>query len=230
MAPSSNAPAPVLVLPAESARADAPRVEVADDPAVRSVLRAHAVHARRSRQIGGVTLLVAGAATAGAGLLADLEYDQEYGKVLWIGGAALGVSGLLSLFKTSPMEALEAESAAMSPASLHANWAAMADAARRARKISGVVGMSLGVIAGGAGGLIAAGVGDMERGAKQDWSIALISVGGALLGSGLTSFLVDSDVEVGYRAAYGSEPGKMQLSFGLSPTPGGAAGGVSARW
>lgn len=175
-------------------------------------------------------MLVTGATSVGAGLLADLEYDQPYGKVLWIGGAAIGVSGLLGLFKSSAMESFEAEASTMSPTALRVNWAALANSARRSRQISGGVFTLLGVAVAGVGGLIAAGVGDFDRNDKQTWSIALLSVGGALFGSGLSSLLIDSDIELGYRAAYGSDPNQFRISLGVTPTLGGAAGGVSARW
>ena len=255
-APPVVAPAPVLpaepapAAPAEPAPAApgaaapvapyAPALGVAEptvaapseeDRATRQVLQAHAGRARSSRRVGGVAMLLSGAGLVGGGLLADLEYDQTYGQVLWIGGAAVGAAGLLSLLKSSPIESLADESGTMSAGSIRANWASMASAARSTRKVSGVVSMALGGAAVVAGSLFAGGVGNLDREDQRDWTVAFFVLSGSLIGGGLSSLLVESELETGYRSAYGTEASKpFALSFGASPTRGGAAAGVSAVW
>lgn len=226
---------PAVAVPMEPAVVVVPQPVVAppaeDDRAARQVLQAHADRARTSRRIGGVAMLLSGAGLVGGGLLADLEYDQTYGQVLWIGGAAVGAAGLLSLFRSGPLESLAAESGTMSAASIRVNWAAMASSAKSTRKVSGVVSMALGGAAVVAGSLFAGGVGNLDRADQQDWTVAFFVLSGGLIGSGLSSFFVESDLETGYRSAYGAEASKpISLSFGAAPTRGGASAGISAVW
>ncbi|RYZ63357.1 MAG: hypothetical protein EOP08_11055 [Proteobacteria bacterium] len=157
------------------------------------MLQAHAGRARSSRRVGGVAMLLSGAGLVGGGLLADLEYDQTYGQVLWIGGAAVGAAGLLSLFKSSPIESLADESGTMSAGSIRANWASMASTARSTRKVSGVVSMALGGAAVVAGSLFAGGVGNLDREDQRDWTVAFFVLSGSLIGGGLSSLLVESE-------------------------------------
>jgi len=200
-----------------------------DDRRARDTLKVFGEQERSQRMVGGFALLLTGAGSVGAGLLADLEYDESYGQPLWIGGAALGASGLLSLFKAGPIEDLATQSAGLSAPLLKDEWAKRASTAATSRQISGWVGIGLGVIAGGAGAAVASGVGDLQESEKESWSVALIAIGGALLGGGVGSLLVESQAEVGYRAAYGTlKPSSISLR--LAPSSGGGLGGLQGRF
>ena len=91
--------------------------------------------------------------------------------------------------------------------------------------------MGLGALSIGGGAAIAAGLGDLDRTAKQDWTTVLVVFGGALIGQGLLSLLVESPFETSYRTAYGSDSSVHEaLSLNIAPTLGGAAVSLHAAF
>jgi hypothetical protein len=83
----------------------------------------------------------------------------------------------------------------------------------------------------GGGAAIAAGLGDLERPAKQDWTTVLVVFGGALIGQGVVSLLVESPFETSYRTAYGTDSSAHEaLSVNIAPTVGGAAVSLHAAF
>jgi len=205
----------------------APHVRAQDQsapPDAKRVLLQLAEHERSARYASAYSMFIGGAAAISAGLIADFAYDRGYGRVVWIAGAVIEVGGVVSLLVTQPFERMAAEADAWSPSQLQSEWSRRALTARQARKIGGVVGLSLGALAIGGGAAIAAGLGDMEREPKQDWTTTLIVFGGAMMGGGVTSLLVESPFEASYRVAYGSEPGETEpVKLSVAPMPGGAA-------
>jgi len=205
----------------------APRASAQDQPATpdaKRVLVQLAEHERSARHAGAYSMFIGGAAAVTAGLIADFGYDRGYGRVVWIVGAVAGLGGVVNLLMAQPFERMAAEADAWSPSQLQSEWSRRALTARKARKIGGIVGLSLGALAIGGGAAIAAGLGDMERESKQDWTTTLVVFGGAMMGSGVTSLLVESPFESSYRIAYGSEPGETEpVMLSIAPTPGGAA-------
>lgn len=207
----------VLLCATTSARAQEPQ-------SPKRVLVQLAEQERAARHASAYSMIIGGAATITAGLVADFAYDRGYGRVIWIVGAAAELGGLMSLLIARPFERMAHEADAWSPSQLQSEWSRQALTARKARHIGGVFGLGLGALAIGAGAVIAAGVGDMEREPKQDWTTTLVVFGGALMGGGVTSLLVESPFESSYRIAYGSEPGETQpVSLSVAPTLGGAA-------
>jgi hypothetical protein len=201
------------------------------EPNPQRVLRLFAEHERDARRAGGFSLLIGAAAAIPTGLVADRVYDQGYGQVLWIAGTLAAVSGVTSLFLAGPFERLARDAEAFSPSQLESEWSQRARAARLARHIGGVVGISLGVLMIGAGASIAAGLGDLEREPKHDWTTVLIALGGAVAGQGVASLLLESPFESSHRIAYGTEPAAGQaLSVRVGPTLGGAAMSVRASF
>jgi MFS family permease len=186
---------------------------------------------RSARFASAYSLFISGAAAITAGLVADLVYDRGYGRVVWIFGAVAGAGGVVNLLMAHPFERMAREAEGWSPSQLQSEWERRALIARNTRKVGGVVGLSLGGLIIGAGAAVAAGMGDLDREAKQDWTATLIVLGGAVTGGGLTSLLVESPFESSYRIAYGSEPsedGPVTLSVG--PTMGGAALSLHGRF
>lgn len=53
--------------------------------------------------------------------------------------------------------------------------------------------------------------------------MGLLFAGGAMIGGGVVTMAVKSDVELGYRAAYGVEADATPVSVGFAPVPGGGA-------
>lgn len=207
----------VLLCATTSARAQEPQ-------SPKRVLVQLAEQERAARHASAYSMIIGGAATITAGLVADFAYDRGYGRVIWIVGAAAELGGLMSLLIARPFERMAREADAWSPSQLQSEWSRQALTARKARHIGGVFGLGLGALAIGAGAVIAAGVGDMEREPKQDWTTTLVVFGGALMGGGVTSLLVESPFESSYRIAYGSEPGETPpVSLSVAPTLGGAA-------
>jgi hypothetical protein len=83
----------------------------------------------------------------------------------------------------------------------------------------------------GGGAAIGAGLGSMEREAKQDWMTTLVVFGGAMMGGGLTSLIVESPFEASYRIAFGSDPSEGQpVMLSIAPTVGGAALSLRTRF
>lgn len=210
----------------------APRASAQDQPAAvapstpdaKRVLLQLAEQERSARYASAYSMFIGGAAAITAGLVADFVYDRGYGRVIWIVGAAAEVGGVVNLLVAQPFERMASEADAWSPSQLQSEWSRRALTARKARKIGGIVGLSLGALAIGGGAAIAAGLGDMEREAKQDWTTTLVVFGGAMMGGGVTSLLVESPYESSYRVAYGSEPGETQpVMLSVAPMPGGAA-------
>jgi hypothetical protein len=205
---------------------DEPSAAAENDAQARQTLLAFAVQERSERVHGGYGLLISGAAAGGAGLLAELEFEQSYGRPIWIAGAALGVSGLLSFLKPGPLQSFETESAPFRGAAFQRKWAALARRAARARHITGAINLGVAALGIGTGSALAAGVGGLGRAAKENWSLALILVGGGLASSGVVTLLVESKAELGYRAAYGEAPDDdVALEVGALALPRG--GGVS---
>jgi MFS family permease len=205
----------------------APHVRAQDQPAppdAKRVLLQMAEQERSARYASAYSMFIGGAAAISAGLIADFAYDRGYGRVIWIVGAVAEVGGVVNLLVTQPFERMAGESEAWSPSQLQSEWSRRALTARKARKIGGVVGLSLGALAIGGGAAVAAGLGDMAREPKQDWTTTLIVFGGAMMGGGVTSLLVESPFEASYRVAYGSEPGETEpVKLSVAPMPGGAA-------
>jgi hypothetical protein len=186
---------------------------------------------RSARFASAYSMFIGGAAAVTAGLVADLSYDRGYGRVIWIVGAAAGLGGIVNLLVAHPFERMAGEAQAWSPEQLKSEWSRRALAARKARQIGGYIGLGLGALVIGGGAAIAAGLGSMEREAKQDWGTTLVVFGGAMMGGGLTSLLVESPFEASYRVAFGSDPSEGQpVMLSIAPTVGGAALNVSARF
>lgn len=208
-----------------------PSDEAANEVQARQVLLAFSLQERSERLHGGYGLLISGAAAAGAGLLADLHYEKSYGQPVWIAGAVLGLSGLLSFTQAGPLESFATESTRFRGVALQRHWATLAQRAARARHIAGGINLGVGLLAAGAGGAIAAGVGGLKPDARENWTVALILGGGALASTGVVTLLVESKSELGYRAAYGEAPAEfasLQLGGGL--VPGGGALSVSGSF
>jgi MFS family permease len=202
----------------------APQARAQEQPDAKRVLLQLAEQQRSARYASAYSMFIGGAAAITAGLIADFSYDRGYGRVIWIVGAAAELGGVVNLLVAQPFERMAREAEAWSPSQLQSEWSRRALTARKARKIGGVVGLSLGVLAIGAGAAIAAGLGDMNREPKQDWTTTLIVFGGAMMGGGVTSLLVESPFESSYRIAYGSEPGETApVMLSVAPTLGGAA-------
>lgn len=176
-----------------------------------------------ARVAGAYSMFISGAAAITAGLVADIAYDRSYGKPLWIFGALVEVGGVLSLVRTGTFEQLASDAAGYTAEQLQSEWSRRALLVRQGRKIGGVASLVLGALTIGTGGAIAAGLGDLNREPKQDWTTGLIALGGGIMGSGLVSLLVESPLESSYRAAYGSDPDGSSLALNVAPTPGGAA-------
>jgi hypothetical protein len=179
---------------------------------------------------GGYALMLTGAGLVAGGLLADLEYEESYGETFWIGGVIVMVSGGISIFKHGKLEALAAQVGDGSPVELMHTWGEEARFAKTARQIGGVVLLGLGVAAGTAGGLIAAGVGDLDEQPKRDWSVALLVGSGGLFGGGVASLIVESPIEEGYRAAYGESAEASTVTVGIAPAPGGGTVSLLGRF
>lgn len=178
----------------------------------------------KSKRVGGtVALLSTGGAMTVAGLVADLEYDQSYGEVLWIAGAVTVGLGGINLFVRTPIEQLHGKYASGGgDEHLRAEWAALAEDARSSRTVQGFISLGIGAVGLGAAGAVAAGVGDLDDPERQDWTVALIIAGGATVGGGLAALLVQTDLEAGYNAAYGSTTEQYaHLNVGVGPAPGG---------
>ncbi|HTU62657.1 MAG TPA: hypothetical protein VMF89_29550 [Polyangiales bacterium] len=205
----------------------APHARAQEQPAppdAKRVLLQMAAQERSARHANAYSMFISGAAAITAGLVADFAYDRGYGRVVWIAGAIVEVGGVVNLLVSQPFERMANEADGWSPSQLQSEWSRRALAARGARKIGGVVGLSLGALAIGGGAAIAAGLGDMEREPKQDWTTTLIVFGGAMMGGGVTSLLVESPFESSYRVAYGAEPGETEtMKLSVAPLPGGAA-------
>jgi MFS family permease len=186
---------------------------------------------RSARYASAYSLFIGGAAAIAAGLVADLVYERGYGRAVWIFGAVAEVGGVVNLFMAHPFERMAREAEGWSPSQLKSEWARRALIARNTRKVGGVVGLSLGALVIGAGAAVAAGMGDLSREAKQDWTTTLIVFGGAVTGGGLTSLLVESPFESSYRIAYDSEPSEEDsLTLRVGPTLGGAAVSLHAHF
>lgn len=217
---------PTVTPPADTAAAAS-----SDDAAfAKRTLRLFADDSRIVRLGTGAGLVLTGASSIAAGIIADGSYHEPYGQVLWIGGLAVLTSGVVSFFSKTPMEAFARDASALSPRELEVRWAIAAERARTARKASGLASVILGAAAAGAGAALAAGAGNLENDSKQAWAVALIGVGGAFLGTGVTSFLVESPLERGYRVAYGVDASPADVSLSISPTLGGGAATLLTRF
>jgi hypothetical protein len=168
-------------------------------------------------------MFISGAAAITAGIIADAVYDRYYGKPLWIIGAFIELGGVMNLLRSGTFESLASASEKYNADQLRQEWSERALATRKGRKIGGVASFVLGALTVGTGAAIAAGLGKLEKDRKQDWAIALIATGGGIIGSGFVSLLVESPLESGYRAAYGTDPdANSSLKFDIAPTLGGA--------
>lgn len=195
----------------------------ADDVHARRVLTAVAGQERSARMAGGVALLVVGATLVVTGVVAEAQFDDEYGSVLWITGAVLGGASILTFVVKGPVESLQDETASMSAAERKGAWSAKASSARTARQIGSVVGIGLGVASVGTGVAIASGAGDLQEDAQEAWTIVLLAAGGSLIGTGIAGLLMESPLETGYRAAYGSDSARAPaLSLGVGAARRGA--------
>jgi hypothetical protein len=180
---------------------------------------------------GGYALMLPGSGLLAGGLLADLEYEASYGESLWIGGLIVMVSGGVSMFKPGKLEGMaEQFGDGRSPDELRSVWQDEAKATKRARQIGGGVLLGLGVVAGTAGSLVAAGVGDADEQPKRDWSVALLLASGGLFAGGVASLLVESPIEEGYRAAYGESAEGPPVTVGIAPAPGGGTVSLLGRF
>lgn len=209
--------------PRASAQAQ-PAAAAESAPDAKRVLSQLAAQERDARYASAYSMFIGGAAAITAGLIADFAYDRGYGRVIWIVGAAAELGGVMNLLVAHPFERMANEADAWTPSQLQSEWSRRALTARKARKLGGVIGLSLGALVIGGGAAIAAGLGDMEREPKQDWTTTMIVFGGAMMGGGVTSLLVESPFESSYRMAYGSEPGETEpVRLSVAPLPGGAA-------
>ncbi|AKV00913.1 hypothetical protein AKJ09_07576 [Labilithrix luteola] len=224
--PAPLPPAPVVATPS----GDAGAIPTDDGAFARRMLRVIGEDARTVRLATGGGLVLTGVGSIAAGVLADASYHQSYGQVLWIGGIAVATSGLVSLFSSTPTEVFARNASTLSPRELEARWAAMAERSRTARKVGGVASVIVGGIAAGTGAALASGAGNLENDSKQAWSVALIAGGAAMLGGGLAAFLVESPLEHGYRAAYGTAAASPDVAVSVAPTTRGAAASLQMRF
>jgi hypothetical protein len=194
-----------------------------DGKHARQTLDAFALREQSARVVGSYGLFITGAAMVGAGLLADLQYEESYGQVLWIAGTLVSVSGLLTLVTKGPLETFSSKATSMTPSVLREEWATRARKTQSERQIGGIVSIGLGVVAGGAGAAIAAGAGEMAQKTKEGWAVGLLFAGGAFIGGGVVTIAVKSDMELGYRAAYGADADAPPIRVGIAPVPGGGA-------
>jgi uncharacterized protein (DUF1786 family) len=67
----------------------------------------------------------------------------------------------------------------------------------------------------------------MAQKTKEGWAVGLLFASGAFIGGGVVTLAVKSDMELGYRAAYGADADAPPLTVGIAPVPGGGA--VSLR-
>jgi hypothetical protein len=194
-----------------------------------TTLQVFADNERGARKAGSIAGMVVGGGFVVAGLVADIEYDEKYGTVLWALGLGAMVGSAIGFFAQGPMEKLAATHASAPAGTLKRIWADAATTARTERHVAGGLGVGLGAVAAGAGVALAAGAGDLSQEAQEDWTIGLIAGGGALIGGGIATMLVETHVEAGYRAAYGHlEPAPIVV--GVAPAPGGASFAVSGRF
>jgi len=201
-----------------------------DGPHAKQVLRVLADRERSARYAGAYSMFISGAAAITAGLLADVVYDRSYGRPLWVIGAVVEVGGVLNLFRSGTFERLAHDADNYSAEQLQSEWAQRALSMRYARKIGGVASLALGALTIGAGGAIAAGLGKLDTEPRENWTTALIAIGGGVMGGGVTSLLVESPLESSYRAAYGTDADGTPISLSFTPTYGGAAFSLRASF
>ncbi|MFO0677078.1 MAG: hypothetical protein U0169_11110 [Polyangiaceae bacterium] len=204
--------------------------KVYDGARVAASLRTFAMQSATSRVTRGVVAAVSGASLVGAGLVAHFEFDQTYGQPLAITGATILALGAWSLVLPGPLERLASDDSLAAPDALRAAWKDKAQVERKNRRVTGVVTMALGALAAGSGLTLAFADLGMSPSARRDWSIAALVGAGSLVGSGLVSFLVESDVEVGYRVAYGEGATRTHLTAGFAPASGGGTAFVGGSF
>jgi hypothetical protein len=230
--------------PLENAK-DSDPTAAADPPSaaeLRSELGVYAEQGRRERVVTNVTTLVAGAALVPTGLL--LAYRHEpLAKSLGVGMTLGGSIPLAFLFATilpSRMERLrddfDARRAAGVPDSelvplLEAKWADAARGGHNRRVVVGIIDLSLGAAALGAGTyfLLSNPVGKMDRNDQYTLGYALAGTGLPLTAFGVRSLVQKSLEETSWdahRAAHrGSRSAGATLtapSVAVVPLPGGA--------
>ena len=194
-----------------------------DGKHARQTLEAFALREQSTRVVGSYGLFITGGAMVGVGLLADLHYEESYGQVIWIAGTLVSVTGLLTLFKAGPLETFSSKATSMTPTALREEWATQAHKAQSERQIGAIVSIGLGVVAAGAGAAIAAGAGDIAQQTKEGWAVGLLLASSAFIGGGVVTMAVKSDMELGYRAAYGADADASPITVGIAPVPGGGA-------
>ena len=222
--PDGTAKQPPVYAPAAPPAVTTGTPPVSDDGKhARQTLEAFALREQSTRIVGSYGMLITGAATVGAGLLADLHYDESYGQVLWIAGTLVSVGAVVNLLREGPLETFSSKATSMTPTALREEWATRARKAQSERQVGGIVSIGLGVVAAGAGAAIAAGAGDMREEVKEGWAVGLLFAGGAFIGGGVITMAVKSDAELGYRAAYGADADAPPITVGVTPVPGGGA-------
>jgi len=222
--PESTAKQPPVYAPTAPPAVTTGTPPLSDDGKhARQTLEAFALREQSTRIVGSYGMLITGAATVGAGLLADLHYDESYGQVLWIAGTLVSVGAVVNLVREGPLETFSSKATSMTPSALREEWATRARKAQSERQIGGIVSIGLGVVAAGAGAAIAAGAGDMREEVKEGWAVGLLFAGGAFIGGGVITMAVKSDAELGYRAAYGADADAAPITVGVTPVPGGGA-------
>jgi hypothetical protein len=194
------------------------------------VLESLARQEHGARIAGGFVLLTTGAGFVAAGLVADQQFDEEWGQAFWITGIVFGATSVFSFALKGPLESLAAETASSSPLELQQTWAEKARSARTARYVgSGVsFALSAGSVIGGAA--IAAGAADLDEDEQLGWSAALFLFGGAFASAGVASLMIETDVETGYRAAYGASYDAPSLKLSILPVRGGGGVGLGGSF
>ena len=207
---------------AQSARAQEPPVPERGERAAQ-ILAALGERVHDERVMGALSGIGLGLAATGTGLLVDLEYDISWGETVWIVGGVNVVSGILSLFNDTPIEEFAAEWHAGSSEALETAWRDKAEGERAGRQAFGVICLGIGVVSMGGGAAVVAGVGDLERHDRAEWSALAFIGGGAFVTLGALTLTMKGNFEQGYELAYPSAPSVPQLNVGFAPTPGGGA-------
>lgn len=201
-----------------------------------AVLSSFAEHARSKKLTTSISFGVLGLSATGAGLIADVGFEQDYGKAIWIAGlSSIAVGGVL-YFLPTPLEGLEEQFAGAESHDVRAleqAWSKAADGARIGRIINGSISAALGAGVAATGIVFAAGAGDLDDSARAALSMSLVLGGGGILAGGLLAALTESDVELGYSAAF-DEPkprsARRAWSVVAGPTVGGAAVGLQGTF
>jgi hypothetical protein len=188
----------------------------------RAILDALASRERSRRLTGSYIQLIAGAATLGAATVAQAQSHDTYGPAAWIIGGSFALHGVIGLVTQGPLESLAGHASMQSDAALRDSWGAMARSARSDRLFEGWLSVGMGTLVMGTGTAIGIDADTRGSAERTGWSVGLLLAGAACTGVGIATLLVPSGVEVGYQAAYRTEPTPPPMRVGVAPLPGGA--------